>query len=156
MAELLQKEEVTLDSENDIVVFRVGGSVARFSYTSAFMIAQELRLCGNVAARIAGIPAAERRDMKRAPPGLEDVRAVGLEIGPLDDSRWKAWNEGALVAFRVRDWTARWEAPAAMTIAGWFRLRAREGKDWAGDTSKTLRLAGILTDANANARLRES
>lgn len=153
MTELLQPTEVSLDSENDIVVFRVGRKVARFSYTSGFMIAQELRLTANVAARIAGIPAAERRDMKRAPAGLEDVRAVELEEGPLDDARWKVTNEGALVAFQVRDWTARWEAPAAMTIASWFRLRAREGKAWAGDKSKTLRVAGILTDASENARL---
>ena len=153
MTELLKREEVSLETENDIVVFRVGPKVARFSYTSAFIIAQELRLTGNVAARVAGIPAQDRFDMKRQAPAAEDVRAVDVVEQPTDDARWKVWNEGALVAFRVRDWTARWEAPAAMTIASWFRARAREGKAWAGDTSKTLRVAGILTDASENARL---
>ncbi len=153
MSELLEPTEVTVDSENDIVVFRVGQKAARFSYATAFTIAQKLRVASSVAARIAGIPAAERRNMKRAPGDLGKVRAVDVQEGATDDAHWDAWNDGALVAFQVRDWVARWEAPAAMTIASWFRLRAKEGKNWAGDTSKTLRISGILTDASENTRL---
>ena len=57
------------------------------------------------------------------------------------------------VAVRLGEVTARWEAPATLTIAGWIREGGRQAKRWAGDTSKTLRLAGILTDAEENRRL---
>ena len=56
---------VSVDVENDVVVFRVGSNLARFSYTTAFMIAQQLRLFSGLAARIAGATL----DSRRVTPG---------------------------------------------------------------------------------------
>ena len=152
MTELLKREDVSVDVENDVVVFRVGLNVARFSYTSAFMIAQQLRLMAGLAARIAGATLEQRRAIKRQ-PDEDAVRTVSGPKIPSGDLRWRVWNEGELVALQIGDLVARWEAPAAGTIASWFREGGRQAKAWAGDTSKTLRLAGILTDASENARL---
>lgn len=152
VSELLKREDVSVDVENDVVVFRVGSNIARFSYTSAFMIAQQLRLAAGMAARIAGATLEQRRAIKRQPIE-DDVRSIDAGNVPSGDLRWRVWTEGELVSFQIGDIVARWESPAAGTIAGWFREGGRQAKNWAGDTSKTMRLAGILTDAGENRRL---
>lgn len=154
MSELLRRENVSVDVDNDVVVFRVSDQVVRFSYYTAFRIAQRLRLSAGVAARTAGVNREERSDMKRqeAPESfLADVRVDEphkLNGGPA----WDAWAEGELVAFQFDGMIARWEADAAMTIAAWFREGGKQAKAWAGDTSQILNVSGILTDASANAR----
>lgn len=152
MSELLEPTAVSVDVENDVVVFRVGSNKARFSYTTAFIIAQQLRLFSGLAARIAGATLEQRREIKHQPTE-DDVHSVKASNAPSGDSRWRVWNEGEIVALQIGDLVARWEAPAAGTIASWFREGGRQAKVWAGDTSKTMRLAGILTDASENRRL---
>ena len=152
MSELLKRENVSVDVENDVVVFRVADQVARFAYPTSFMIAQRLRLSAGVAARVAGANPKERFNMKRqaAPEELAaDVRVEQVEGGPY----WNAWAEGELVAFQFGQTIARWEADKAMIVAAWFREGGRQAKHNAGDTSQTIRIGGILTDANENARL---
>ncbi len=152
MSELLQREDLSVDVEHDVVVFRVADHIARFSYTTAFMIAQRLRLSAGVAARTAGVSAEERGNMKRQE--APDELFVGSYLNPAGKLQaghhWNAWPEGELVAFQFGDTIARWEADKAMIVAAWFREGGRQGKRNAGDTSQTIRISGILTDANAN------
>lgn len=152
MSQIFERTDVSVDVENDVVVLRVGDKMARFSYTSAFMVAQRMRLFAGYAARIAGAGSGERSKLKRH---ADEANVRPINGGPARDSTkpWDVWNEGEVVAVRLGVVTARWEAPAALTIAGWIRVGGRQAKAWAGDTSKTLRVAGILTDAAENARL---
>ena len=149
MSEILKREDVSVDVDGVVVVFRVAKHEARFSYPTAFDIAQRLRLCANGASRNAGIPREERADMKRQDPPeslLADVRVD--EPGRMDGTTWDAWIQGELVAFLFGNMIAKWEAPAAMTIASWFREGGRQAKHNAGDRVKTIRIAGTLTDAS--------
>ena len=155
MSELFERTGVSVDADDDIVVLRVGKMKARMSYTLAFQIAQRMRLHGGVAARIAGAGALERFKLKREADEA-NLRLIAGGEPPKNDKPWDVWHEGELVAVRLKEVIARWEAPAALTIAGWIREGGRQAKRWAGDTSKTHRYAGILTDANENARLRGS
>jgi len=152
VSELLEPTAVSVDVENDIVVFRVGRATARFSYSSAFMIAQEMRLAASVAGRAAGIPLEERQELKRQ-PSQKEVRPVDTPDAGAGALRWIVTIQGELVCLQIGSLVARWEAAPAMQIAAWFREGGRQAKRWAGDSSRTLRLAGILTDANENARL---
>ncbi len=149
MSELLVRENIAVDVENDVVVFRVADQSARFSYYSGFRIAQRLRLAAGVAARAAGAPSEERRDMKRqeAPEALAaDIRVEGGDgIGPV----WDVWTDGELVAFQFGPTILRVEADKGMTLASWFRQRSKEAKQNAGDTSQIINIAGVLTDASA-------
>ncbi len=152
MSELFERTGVSVDADDDIVVLRVGKMKARMSYTLAFQIAQRMRLHGGVAARIAGATPKERSALKRQADeaNLTPLRTIELQ----DNGKpWDVWHEGELVAVRLKEVIARWEAPAALTIAGWLREGGRQAKRWAGDTSKTHRYAGILTDAAENDRL---
>ena len=152
MSQLLKRENVSVDVANDVVVFRVADRLARFSYPTSFMIAQRLRLAAGVAARTAGANPKERFDMKRQAAPQSLVADVALDHFE-GAHYWNVWVEGELVAFQFDDQIARWEAPAAMQIAAWFREGGRQAKHNAGDPSQTIRIAGILTDANDNARL---
>lgn len=152
MSRLFERTGVSVDADDDIVVLRVGKMKARMSYTLAFQIAQRMRLHGGVAARIAGATPKERFALKR--------KADEADLRPIDNIEvqdngkpWDVWHEGELVCVRLKAVVARWEAPAALTIAGWIRVAGRQAKRWAGDTSKTHRYAGILTDAADNDRL---
>ncbi len=146
------RTDVSVDDDDDIVVLRVGKMKARMSYTLAFQIAQHMRLHGGVAARIAGLNPKERFVLKRE-ADESNLRPVGNGEARDNDKPWDVWHEGELVCLRLKEVTARWEAPAALTIAGWIRVAGRHAKRWAGDTSRTRRYAGILTDASENARL---
>ena len=152
MSQLFERTGVSVDADDDIVVLRVGKMKARMSYTLAFQIAQRMRLHGGVAARIAGATPKERFALKRQ---ADEANLQPIAVGEvLDKSKpWDVWHEGELVCIRLKAVVARWEAPAALTIAGWIREGGRQAKRWAGDTSKTHRFAGILTDANENERL---
>jgi len=152
VSEIFARTDVSVDVENDVVVLRVGDKMARFSYTSAFMVAQRMRLFAGQAARIAGASSEERSALKRDADET-NLRPIGNGAARQSTKPWDVWNEGAVVAVRLGEVTARWEAPATLTIAGWIREGGRQAKRWAGDTSKTLRLAGILTDAEENRRL---
>ena len=152
MSQLFERTGVSVDADDDIVVLRVGKMKARMSYTLAFQIAQRIRLHGGVAARIAGATAVERFRLKRKADEA-NLQPVGDGDFPDNGKPWDVWHEGELVCVRLKGVIARWEAPAALTIGGWIREAGRQCKRWAGDTSKTHRYAGILTDANDNARL---
>ncbi len=155
MSEVFARTGVSVDADDDIVVLRVGKMKARMSYTLAFQIAQRMRLHGGVAARVAGATPVERFHLKRKADEL-NLKPVGNGEARQNDKPWDVWTEGQLVCVRLKEVIARWEAPAALTIAGWIRVAGRQAKHWAGDTSRTRRFAGILTDANENARLRGS
>ncbi len=152
MSQLFERTGVSVDADDDIVVLRVGKMKARMSYTLAFQIAQRMRLHGGVAARIAGVGALERFALKRQ---ADEANLQPIAIGEVRDNSkpWDVWHEADLVCIRLKAVVARWEAPAALTIAGWIREGGRQAKRWAGDTSKTHRYAGILTDAAENDRL---
>lgn len=152
MSELFERTGVSVDADDDIVVLRVGKMKARMSYTLAFQIAQRMRLHGGVAARIAGATPKERFALKRKADEA-NLRPIGNAEARDNGKPWDVWHEGPLVYVRLKTVIARWEAPAALTIAGWIRAGGRQAKRWAGDTSKTHRFAGILTDAAENDRL---
>jgi hypothetical protein len=155
VSELAQREDVSVATDDDVVVFTVGKHAARFSYHSAFLIAQRLRLSANVAGRLSGCTRQEVTDMKRQPVHPEQVSEVILDDGhgAHGNHPWEVRAEGELVVFQISDQIIQWSAPAAMEIAAWFREAGKQAKRWAGDTSRTLNIAGILTDANANASL---
>ncbi len=154
MSELFERTGVSVDTDGDVVVLRVGKMKARMSYTLAFMIAQHMRLHGGAAARAAGAGPLARFKLKRE-ADEDNLRPIAGGEAPDNGKPWDVWHEGEVVALRLKEVTARWEAPAALTIAGWIRVKGREAKRWAGDTSRTRRFAGILTDASENARLEQ-
>lgn len=152
MSAVFKRRDVSVDAQRDVVVFQVSGKTARFAYKTAFIVAQRLRLAANVAARTAGIAKGERAQLKRGKIDPDQFADMTIDsAGCLEGGfAWNVWSEGEVVAFQFGNEIARWDAPAAMTIATWFREGGRQAKAWAGDTSKSLNIAGILTDASLN------
>jgi hypothetical protein len=155
---LLKPTQLRVATENDVVLFSVGSSnPARFSYSLAFRIAQGLRVAGNVAARLEGIPKDERQMLKRSTIEPVGRPLLGLEERHTDERpsgiAWRVDVEGSLVAWHHGNVTMRFEAPDALAIAGMIRTAAKRAKHWANDTSITLRVGGQLSDAAENDRL---
>lgn len=157
--DLLRREHLSVETENDIVIFTARRAVARFSYGTAAAIAQGLRLAGGFVLRMAHVPAVERSEMKRELP--DAAVEAALAAPPFHDerrnttspgTRWAVQIEGSLVLFVIGNVTIKMEADTALTVGAWMRVRAREAKRWAGDTGKTIRARGVLTDAAANYR----
>src|SRR5690606_5946630 len=143
--------------ENDIVALRLGRAEARFSYGTAASIAQGLRVASNAAFRADRVPLDERQALRRALPDELSAAPPHAERRQTSEARrpgprWEVRVEGSLVALQIGNVVARLEPDAALAVAGWMRLRAREAKRWAGDRSRTIRAAGLLTDAETNYR----
>lgn len=154
---LLTRQKVDVRRRNDVVELAIGRASATFGYNTALAIAQGLRLASNLTGRRAGIPAAERRELRAILPDFdESIRSQGAETLPSASSaRWEVKVDGQLVVLVIADFVARFESDTAASIAGMIRARAKEAKTWAGDRGRTLRAAGNLTDAGDNARLIE-
>lgn len=152
---LLTKTRVDVVRRNDVVELQIGRSTASFGYNTAFHIAQGLRLASNLTGRRAGIPAAERRDLRAVLPDLDEaIQASAAETLPSASSvPWEVKVDGELVILVIGDFVAKFESDTAAAIAGSIRARAKEAKAWSGDRGRTLRAAGNLQDAADNARL---
>lgn len=157
--DLLRPEQFSVEAENDIVIFRVGSGIARFSYFTASAIAQGLRVAGGTALRSEGVIPTERFEMKRDLPAAAVEAAIAAP--PFHDdrrntsspgTRWAVALDGALVRFNIGNVSIAMEANTALTLGNWMRVRAREAKRWAGDTGRVIRMSGVLTDAAANYR----
>lgn len=154
MSTVLAPTRVQVQAKNDIVVFSIGRAQTSLGYETALKIAQGLRLASNLAGRYAGIHLDERRELKRTPEVEAPVAPGGVNTAPRNAGLpWTVNVVGELVEFTLGEFSARFQAPDAATVAGWLRAQAKVAKAWAGDTSKTLRLAGNLTDAETNDRL---
>lgn len=60
-------------------------------------------------------------------------------------------SEGELVVMRLGNVEVKLPYQTAFTLSQWLRVRAKEAKRRAGDTSMTFRLLGTLRDAGGNA-----
>lgn len=148
MSELLQRMRIDVAADNDVVVLSVGHASLRFGYPTAFKIAQGLRVAGKHAMRNAGIPVNTHRavgdfdtNLPAAPLHPEYRRTAE----PLAGQPWRVDVENTRVALHIGNTALRVDHDAALQMATWLRMRAKEAKRWAGDTSRTMRIAGTLT-----------
>jgi hypothetical protein len=154
VTDLLRKRNIAVLDENDIVIFKVGRATARFSYRTAFKLAQRLRLHAKLAARIAGEDFRVHRivtenSLKHLVKRLSTVQRASRERPNLN---YEIGNEGSLVVFRMGNVFLKFDHETAMTIAAWIREHGKSAKAWAGDTGKSFSIVGRLSDAEDNAK----
>jgi len=157
---VLSPERVRVSAENDVVVLQVGRAQARFSYNTAAMIAQGMRLAANQAAMVGKARPDERQAMRAALPlgtheamlnakASEERRATNTATASM---RWSTGVMGELVTFDLGNVHMEFEPETAYQISHWLRIQARVAKLWSGDTGRTMRVSGTLTDAEQNYR----
>ena len=66
----------------------------------------------------------------------------------VEATRIEVTSEGEQVKLTIGNATVGFHYETALTIAAWLRTRAKEAKARAGDTSRSWRAIGILTDLN--------
>lgn len=148
---ILSQQQFAVASENDIVCLSIGKATARLAYGTATRIAMALRIAGNVTARNSGV------DRQDRPSLASSVEASPSPLSPekrsTSDGRkypWRVSVNGDLVNLVIGNVTATMEAHTALTLSRWMRVRARQSKRWAGDTSRSLILMGYLSNAEDN------
>ena len=156
MDALLSKHHIDVSTDCDVVVFKIGRAQARLTYASAFTISQRLRLHSKAGMDWAGDNnrqwvARGQLDSGPAPRALPLGPGTGqpAQIRPQDPRKAIGIvNEGELVVMRLgANVSAKFHYEVALKLSEWLRLRAREAKAWAGDTSRGLSVMGLLHDA---------
>ena len=61
--------------------------------------------------------------------------------------KWSVSFDGPLVVLQLDELTAKFHYSDAFHLQAWLRVAARQGKNWAGDTSRALRATALLSDA---------
>ena len=149
------RQGVVVSDENDIVTVKIGRATARFSYQTAFRLAQHMRLNAKCAMRVSGIDVKEHRSItaraiEKLQTRLSRVRRASRERPNLN---YEVTSVGESVHLQIGNIGIDMDHDAALEIAGWIREHGRKAKRWAGDTGKSLSIVGHLSDAEENYRL---
>jgi hypothetical protein len=154
---LLEKQSIYVDTRQDRVVLRVRRLEVEMPYATSFKLAQGLRLASKDAMRYAKEDVNNWQDFaalsdmnKRVWPYIaHPERRVTLHKG-VD---WRAGWEGENVKIQFGDQLLKCHFTAALKISEWLREAGRQSKAWAGDSSRSIHAAGVLSDAENNYRL---
>ena len=144
---LLQRLSVDVSSVGEHVLLAMGSSRWTFQYTHALQLSRWLYLAGCAAKRAAV-------DMSRKWSALGTLHNANHPKGPdagqpfthgkvypvnrnaLPLAKIGVRNQGTLVQMKLGADTATLSYEAALTIAQWLRLRAKESKRRAGDIAR--------------------
>jgi hypothetical protein len=70
----------------------------------------------------------------------------------LQKTNYRVWSEGSLVKIQFGDIPITMEYSVALELAQFLRISGKQSKANAGDTSRTIRALGMLTDAETDER----
>lgn len=150
MDALLTKQNIHIEPRQDRVVLRVSRLEIEIPYATSFKVAQGLRLAARDAMRYAKQDFVVADISKTAQP--YEVNA-NIRVTAHKNFKWRAGWEGENVKIQFGDQLLKFHFTAALKISEWIRDAGRQSKAWAGDGSKSINAAGILSDAENNYRL---
>jgi hypothetical protein len=145
---VLTKQNIYIESKQDRVVLKVQRLEIEMPYATSFKVAQGLRLASRAAIRYAKADYTAPSDIEKAYEASADIRVTAHK-----DFNWRAGWEGEDVKIQFGDQLLKFHFTAALKIAEWLRDAGKQSKAWAGDTSRSISAAGILSDAEQNYRL---
>ena len=151
---LLQKIKYGATANLDMVDIRVASMRPRVPYQVAFEIAHKLRMAAKRAARwdrqAATLSHDFMGDLNDCPAPNRSFRRSKLTSNV---KRYLIDVNDGLVQVGFNDSLMEIEYEAALKLHAKIRVEARRAKAWAGDSSTTSRLLGMVTDAEEDDRL---
>ena len=158
MSGILKKERIDVQAELDLVVFVFGDRRLLVPYQTAFEICNGVRMAAKMASRQSGNAADAWRELAAVPleerfPTTEK-RARQFRRSRLQPNV-KAWEikfESELVILKFDDLAVKIHFSDALRWYTHARAAAHIAKDWAGDSTKKLRMTAHLSDAEENYR----
>jgi hypothetical protein len=145
---VLTKQNICIESKQDRVVLSVQRLEIEMPYATSFKVAQGLRLASRAAIRYAKADYTAPSDIEKAYEVGADIRVTAHK-----DFNWRAGWEGEDVKIQFGDQLLKFHFTSALKIAEWLRDAGKQSKAWAGDTSRSISAAGILSDAEENYKL---
>ncbi len=151
MSKLLSNRNVSVETDNDRVIFTVDRTAFPMPYAVAFRLAAGVKLACKQAMRItkeslANAEAYTKSDFEVA---VNEVSLVRRNL-PVPRFEWSCEYQGEMVYVWFGDVEIGFHFSDGLKIAQWIRLGGTQAKRWAGDTSKAIHAAGILTNAEDN------
>ena len=151
MDELLQRQNIAVNTDLDRVVLSVNRLSFPMPYADGFKIAGHMRLACKRCMRECGESIKDWR--KRSE--ITHVPEVA-EISPVRRTtltrrfNWSVGGRGEMVVLMFGNITLEIHFSDALRLATWLRVGARQAKLWAGDQSKTVMSLARLSDAEEN------
>jgi hypothetical protein len=157
MDALLTKQRIHIEPRQDRVVLMLGKLEVEMPYATSFQVAQGLRLASKDAMRYAKEDVTNWQTFAT----LDEMPKETLPYKVSPEHRvtvrknfnWKAGWEGENVKVMFGDQVLKFHFTVALKIAVWLRDAGHRSKAWAGDGSKSMIMAGRLSDAEENYRL---
>lgn len=157
MDALLTKQRIHIESDQDRVILKVGKLQVEMPYAASFQVAQGLRLASKDAMRYAKEDPTNWQTMAV----LDDMPTKTLayktsskkKVTVRKDFNWKAGWEGENVKVMFADSLLKFHFTVALKISEWLRDAGRQSKAWAGDGSKSMIMASVVSDAEENYKL---
>jgi len=154
---VLTQQNVGVDSLYDLVILKLGDRRLRIPYQNVFEIVNNMRMAAKMAGRHEGVAPPSWRQV------LESVRGQLPEpakrhphfrrsMEQPNVKNWRVGGEGSLVVLNFDDLEFKTHFSDALRLMELMRAHAHRAKNWAGDTSKSMRMTANLTDAANNAK----
>lgn len=151
---VLTQQNISVRTEEDRVLLKIGNAEAKLPYAGAHRIAQRLRLeakaamdAGNEDSRNwRGIVGQNRMDF-----AARDLRLGGGKAHSKATRSVPIFAQGALVVMQLGGQSGlevKMEPDAALVLSGWLRDKASIAGRWAGDEGGSLILMGRLRNAS--------
>ncbi len=150
---VVTNEQLSVATDGTSVVLSVGIGAICMGYETALNIARMLRIAGNIASRVAGIPVGERAELKRQPVMNGDYVSPHRKPADATGLPWRIDVDGEQVILQIGGIEMGFEGHDALTISAWLRHRGKAAKSIAGDKSRAVVVSGFLSDAEENYRL---
>lgn len=143
MSEILLKQNISVVQNAEVVLFTVANMIVPMHYVVGFKIAQGLRLAAKAAMQVNGELLSDWRDMSELDESsLIDDKSTYLR--PMKFG-WSTSSKGDRVRFNFGSEMLEVHYKDALQIASWLKLKSEKAKEWVGDTSRGIILAGTLT-----------
>ena len=157
MGVILEKLQFGADDNQDMVDMRLGTLRPRMPYQNAFDLVLRLQLGCKMAARADRQAATFVQDMEGELESLEDCppahRGFRRSILGGNVRVYEVRARGTLVCIQFDDEIIEMEYEDGIRFHRMLHRAARRAKAWAGDTGRSRRMLGNLTDAEEDDRL---
>jgi hypothetical protein len=153
---VLKKQRIHVYSEHDQVVLTVGNLEVKMPYAASFSVAQHLRLASKDCLRFSkeATPWVEFTKDENMPEGTTPYKLSDKKrITPGKGFAWKISRDGEMVKCLFGNNEVKLHFTTALQIMTWLRQAGKLSKGWAGDGTKSMIMAGVLSDAEENYKL---
>lgn len=156
MPDVFARQQVSAESDHDLVVMRIGSHEITAPYQTVFEMLQHVLIAAKMASSTDGNSPKVWRDFVEHENDPDEVvmsRHFRKSTKPWNLQRYKIMYEGSLVVLCFNELVAKFHYADVLQFHTMVRHAAKRAKAWAGDSAKLLNIGAYLSTAEENYRL---